>query len=185
MKKTILPAIIALAFFPLAVDAQCDITTEKDEFTGKTTAYTKRIKISYGGTPSLLKSLDEKFNGACTYRTYLTFIKLDGKILMLLSEDSDGCLCVPSAISFKFSDGQVLTKANSQARPETKTALGEEKHILYQLTKEELLLLSQKEVEKIRITEGCSEHPTVTEEFDTKTANSVRHAAFCLNKELN
>ncbi|PQJ12995.1 hypothetical protein CJD36_004420 [Flavipsychrobacter stenotrophus] len=160
-----------------SADAQCDLHKKTDDFTNKTSVWTDKVKITSGGTPSLLKSYGDN----CRYKIYFRLIEQNGKVFISMSENSDQCVCSIEAIALKFKDGKVIIKNNYKDGETIKTPLGEERFTFFEITNDELSQLSTGSVTKFRITEpGCRDHPVLEEEMEDAFATKILQYAGCV-----
>lgn len=182
MKSTLFATFLLCWLGSAPAMAQCNLHTKTDDFTGTTNTWTDKIKMTKSGTPLLVKSASDD---DCTYRIYFRLLSGKGKLVLWLSEDADYCSCRIQSVEFKFENGSVLTKANSRSGPAEKTTLGEEQHIFFDITKEELAMLAGNSIEKFRIKEpGCADHLFIAEELDNKTARKIKEVSTCLLRRI-
>lgn len=179
MKLITVPICFVLLLSTNSVSAQC--SKETDDFTGKTTVLAKKIKITHGGVPRILKSLDD----GCTYKTYFQLISSNGKTYIAMSEDSDDCFCSPTEISFKFKDGKAIIKTEYSNGEGVKTQLGAEHLALFEITRDDLAEFATCLSSKMRIIEsGCTDHPIIEEEVEDTIAAGIKASAACMVQSI-
>ncbi len=163
--------------------AQCDTHRKTDDFNGVTTTWTNKVKLTFGGVPTLLKSAGDR---GCTYRVYFRLVDHNGKTSISISENTDNCFCWAIRVSFKFNNGTVITKNNYRKGQEIKTPLGYEKYIFFDILDKELATFSNSLIDKFRIVEfSCADHPVIEERLDKKTARKINGVASCMLHTLD
>lgn len=181
--KSIISLVFGMVFFCHASFAQCKIFTKTDDFTGAVTSWTKQVKIASDGVPGILKGAG---NVDCSFKVFLHFVSGKGKVVLVLTERSDMCGCATASISLKFSNNTVLTKTNVRfGQEKTKTATESEQYSYFDLTKEELTMLSNLPIAKFRLKyQGCSEHPVIEEEMTNNDGEKIQESAKCIAQNI-
>ena len=176
MKTHILTTAFLLA--SVAASAQCDIHKKTDQYTNKVNYWTNRVKITDGGVTKVLRGSSDK----CRYKIYFQFMAQNGKLYVSLTEDSDDCTCSATSMSLKLNDGTVIIKSNPKEGVTRKTTLGDETPVYFEITKEELELLSVSPVSRFKVAMPyCSDHPVLDEKIEEGLAAEIKEAATCVN----
>lgn len=164
--------------------AQCHIYSKTDQFDGSVTKWTKQVRIASDGISDLLKG--PGYTG-CSYKIFLNFICKNDKIVLAFTERYELCSCVPKSVSFKFTNGTILTKNNVRiGRAKTTVGYKGELYSYFDLTLKELQMLSHLAIHRFRVKEAyCSDHPVVEEDVAPKTARKVKESATCMLRNLN
>ena len=175
MRKT--AVFIVFLLCTRTASAQCDLHSKRDDFDGSVTYWTDQVKIASDGVGILADQMD------CTFMLFLHFVYGKNKTVLVLAEKQTMCNCSPVSISVKFADGTVLTKANVRRGQERSTGIGEEEQSSYfDLTQDELTLLSGKEISKVRVREMyCSDHPVLDAEVTKKASRNIKEHATCIS----
>lgn len=181
--KLILFTFIGIFFSCQTSLAQCKLHTITDDFDGSVAYKTKQIKIASDGIPGILKGggyMD------CSFKTLINFFSGKGKIVLIITERSELCDCTPASISFKFSNNSIFTKSNVRYGQE-KTLSGNksEQYSYFDLTKDELIMLSKMQIAKFRMNyQNCSEHSVIDDDMTGKDSEEIQESAKCLLENI-